>query len=514
MNITSFYFLCFYVAVLVLYYAVPKKRQWLVLLVGSIAFYLLGGNGWLLLYPMTASAVCFGGGYMLSKAADGRLKKAWLLFSLAGTLGVLIVLIYFNFGIYTYNGLVSLLGLLFRFQGRPLDALQFLIPLGVSFYTLSLLGYVLDIYYGIGRVSRNFGKFLLYGMFFPAMVSGPIMRYKEMEEELYRPHPLSYGQVTKGMQRMVWGFFKKLVIAERAALIVNTVYDDYGNYAGAYFWIGAVCFVIQLAADFSGYMDIVLGLAQTFDIKLPENFRTPFFSKSIAEYWRRWHMTLGSFMKDYVFYPLLRSGLFVRLGSYLRAKIGKKNGKRLTTFIAMFVLWFTVGIWHGGGWKYILGAGLFHWGFIVAGELAEPVFARWMGKKGWDPRHKVLEGLRILRTFLLVTLADVFFRADSVRAGFYIWKSMFTVWNPAVLFDGSLFGLGLDWIEFTVGAVSLAILIVVSVLREKGGSIRDRIAAKPLPVRWLIWYALLFYTILLGYYGPDYDAAEFIYQGF
>ncbi len=513
MNITSFYFLCFYAVVLILYYAVPKQLQWLVLLAGSIAFYLLGGSGWLILYPLATSAVCFVSGYRLSKAEDGRRKKAWLCFSLAGTLGVLVVLIYFNFGIYTYNGLVALFqGRLF--QGKPLDALQFLIPLGVSFYTLSLLGYVLDIYYGIGKVSTNFFKFTLYGMFFPAMISGPIMRFKEMEEELYRPHPLRYDQVTKGLQRMVWGFFKKLVIAERAALIVNTVYDDYSNYEGAYFWIAAVCFVIQLATDFSGYMDIVLGLAQTFGITLPENFRTPFLSKSIAEYWRRWHMTLGSFMKDYVFYPLLRSQLFVRIGNSLRSGLGKKNGKRLTTFLAMFILWFTVGIWHGGGWKYILGAGLFHWGFIVAGELVEPVFARWMKNKGRDPHHKVLDGLRVCRTFLLVTLADVFFRADSARIGFRIWKSMFSVWNPAVLVDGSLFTLGLDWIEFTVGAVSVVILILVSLLKEKGGGIRDRIAAKPLPVRWLIWYALLFYTILLGYYGPDYDAAEFIYQGF
>lgn len=508
MNITSFYFLCFYALLLILYYAVPQKLQWLVLLAGSIAFYLLGGSGWLILYPLTATAVCFSGGYMISKAEDSRKKRAWLLFSLAGTLGVLFVLIYVNFGIYTYNGFASL------FQGRTLDNLHFLIPLGVSFYTLSLLGYVLDIYYGIGRVSTNFFRFTLFGMFFPAMISGPIMRYGEMAEELYRPHPLRYVQVTKGLQRMVWGFFKKLVIAERAALIVNTVFTDYGNYEGAYFWVASVCFVIQLTADFSGYVDIVLGLAQTFDITLPENFRTPFFSKSIAEYWRRWHMTLGGFMKDYVFYPLLRSRPFIGLGNLLRTKIGKKKGKQLTTFCAMFILWFAVGIWHGGGWKYILGAGLFHWCFIVTGELIEPVFARRMKKRGWNPHHKVLDALRVFRTFMLVTLADVFFRADSMRVGFHIWKSMFTVWNPSVLFDGSLFTLGLDWIEFTVGAVSLAILIFISVLKEKGGGIRDRIAAKPLPVRWLLWYALLFYIILLGYYGPEYDAAEFIYQGF
>lgn len=507
-GITSFYFLCFYGAVLFLYYTMPKKFQWHILLGASIAYYLLAGNGWLLLYPVATAVVCYLGGHMISVTEHSGKKKAALFFSLLGTVGILFVLKYVNFGIYTYNGIASLV------QGKQADILQFLLPLGISFYTLSLLGYVVDLYYGIGKVSRNFFQFLLYGIFFPLTISGPILRYSQTIDELCKPHSFQYGQVTKGMQRMVWGFFKKLVIAERAAMIVNTVYNDYTAYRGSYFWIASVCFVIQLYTDFSGCMDIVLGLAQTFDIRLPENFQTPFFSKSIGEYWRRWHMTLGHFMKEYVFYPLLKSGLFVRLGQYLRGRLGKKRGKQITTFCAMFLLWFTVGIWHGGEWKYVLSSGLFHWFYIVLGEVVGPVFAGWMQKRGWNPRHGILEGLRILRTFGLVTLADVFFRAESVGVGIQIWKSMFTVWNPMVLFSGTLFTMGLDWVEFIILIVSLLILLMVSVWQEKKGNVREQIAAWKLPIRWAIWYGLLFYTILLGYYGPGYSAAEFIYQGF
>ena len=219
-------------------------------------------------------------------------------------------------------------------------------------------------------------------------------------------------------------------------------------------------------------------------------------------------------MKDYLFYPLLRSQAFTRLGKNLREKAGKKRGKQLTTFIAMFILWFSVGIWHGGEWKYVIGSGLLHWSYIVLGELAEPIFDELWKKAGINPQNRIFNGFRVARTFLLVTFGLVFFRAESVAAALQILKSMLTVWNPMVLFSGTLFTIGLDWVEFTIAIVSLMIFITISVLQERVGNVRDWIAVRKLPIRWIIWYALLFYTILLGYYGPGYSAAEFIYQGF
>ena len=513
MAITSFYFLCFYAVLLLLYYILPGKLQWMVLLGGSVAYYILSGQGLLLLYPLVTGGICFIAGRLIEKAQkekeiDDKKRKLGLLLALAGALGPLAVLKYTNFFVGTYNGLAGMFG------GGGIGLLEFLVPLGISYYTFTMLGYVIDIYYGIGKSASGFGRFLLYGTYFPTLVSGPISSFGEVGEQFSQVHKFEYDRVTGGMQRMLWGFFKKLVISERLALVVNTVFNDYGNYSGFYYWIAAVFFVLQLYTDFSGCMDIVLGLSQTFGLTLPENFRTPFFSKSVAEFWRRWHITLGNWMKNYVFYPLLRTSAFTKLGKSLRNKLGKKTGKQITTFSAMFVLWFTVGIWHGPDWKYVLGSGLIHWLYIVLGEACDPFNKKIRAKLHITEKNRFWNIFRMVRTFFLITIAFVFFRAESVGCGFTMLKSMFTTWNPGIFVDGGIFALGLDWIEFTIAMVSLLMLWGVSLLQDKGIKIRESISKKKLPIRWIIWYALLFYVILLGYYGPGYSAAEFIYQGF
>ncbi len=312
---------------------------------------------------------------------------------------------------------------------------------------------------------------------------------------------------------MVWGFFKKLVISERLGVLVNTVYGSYESYNGAYIWVATACYAFQLYTDFSGCMDIVLGLSESLGIMLPENFQTPFFSKSVAEYWRRWHITLGIWMKDYVFYPLLRSKLFTNLNKSFKNKFGKKRGKQYATFAAMFVLWLTVGIWHGGDWKFVIGSGLLHWFYIVMEELLSPPCARMMERLSIGQEGRFVACVRILRTFFLVCIGDLFFRAATVGDAFCMLGEAVHVWNPHILWDGSLLRLGLDGIEMAVTALSLLLLWTVSFAGRRG-PVRDRIAKKPLPVRWILWYALLFAVILLGYYGPGYSAAEFIYQGF
>ena len=479
MSITSFYFLVFYALVLLFYYIVPKRGQWGILLLASILYYLFSDNGFLIFYPLAAVLVCHWGVRRMVRVREraeaagtdpGRQCRLALAVVIVANVGALFLLKYINFGINTVNGAASLFG-----KGELLHGLDWLVPLGISYYSLTLIGYVTDVYFGIAKPLKNPGKLALYGMFFPCMLSGPILRFREDGDQLYEPHPFDYVQVTRGIQRMLWGFFKVLVISER--------------------------------------MGISLGIAQTFGLKLPENFERPFFSRTISEYWRRWHITLGVWMKEYVFYPILRSGLFTRLGKRLRSRFGKKRGKQLTTFAGMFLLWFAVGVWHGGDWKYVIGSGLLHWAYIVCGELLEPVYAKGMARLGIDPKAGWVDRLRVLRTFFLVNIGFVFFRADSVQTACAMLKSAVSVFNPSILIDGSVFGLGLDWIEFTIAVVSLLMLLAVSLLQEKG-PVRERIGKKRLPVRWAIWYALLFYVILLGNYGPDYSAAEFIYQGF
>lgn len=511
MGITSFYFLCFFAVMLVLYYSIPWKFQWGFLLLCSVTYCLLAGQGALLLYPIFTVAACDTGTRLLSRtpAQEEKKRRGILLVTILVNIGILFALKYVNFFINTVNGTAHLFGV----SENPLSGVDFLVPLGISFYTFSLLGYVIDVYYGLAEHQKNGLKLALYGMYFPNLISGPILKYREHAEQFFTPHAFDYRQVTRGLQRMIWGFFKKLVIAERLGVLVNMVYGSYETFSGIYIWVATAAYAFQLYTDFSGCMDIVLGMSESLGILLPENFQTPFFSKSVAEYWRRWHITLGVWMKDYVFYPLLRSKLFTDINRKCKEKYGKKRGKRLATFAAMFVLWFTVGVWHGGDWKFVIGSGLLHWCYIVLEELLAPGFARLLTKLHLPAEGRLVTGFRILRTFFLVCVGDLFFRAASVGDAFSMLAGAVRHFNPEILWNGSLLLLGLDGIEFMVTALSLLLLWVVSLLQRKG-SVRDLIADKPLPLRWFVWYVLLFAVILFGCYGPGYSATEFIYQGF
>ena len=507
MEITSFYFLCFFAALLALYYLVPKKGQWVLLLAASLVYYWFAGSGWLILYPAAATAVTFASTAAMERAEKaGRqgLRTAAVLADVLFLIGVLALLKYLKFGTQQADGTVRALA----------------VPLGLSYYTFTLAGYAIDVYNGIAERQRNPAKLLLFGMFFPTMVSGPIQTYRETGAELFRPHRLDYRTVTRGLQRMVWGFFKKLVISERAAVLANTIFQGYGQYPGAYIWFGAVMFTMQLYTDFSGCMDIVIGAAEALGIRLPENFTQPFFSKTISEYWRRWHITLGVWMRNYVFYPLLRTKGMMQLSRTLRKKWGKKAGKEITTILAMFVLWTAVGLWHGGDIKYVIGSGLLHWFYIVAGELTLPFW-----KKVLPALHIRMEGkgadfFRIARTFFLVNIGNVFFNAASAEDACAMLRLGVSRWNPQVLVNGSLLSLGLDWEDMVILAFSVLVLFLVdllSVLPDRRGNVmcvRDRIAERKLPVRWLIWLCLLFFVIIFGEYGPGYSSAAFIYQGF
>ncbi len=511
MAITSFYFLCFFSLLLILYYTIPHKFQWGFLLVCSAAYCLLAGQGALILYPFVSVSACHTGTRLLAKTPmeEEKKRRGILVMTILVNIGILFALKYVNFLINTVDGIVCLFG----GPDNLIPGVDFLVPLGVSFYTFSLLGYVIDVYYGLAEHQGNTLKLALYGLYFPNLISGPILKYREHAEQFFAPHAFDYRQVTRGLQRMAWGFFKKLVISERLGVLVNTVYGAYESYSGFYIWAATVCYAFQLYTDFSGCMDIVLGLSESLGIMLPENFQTPFFAKSVAEYWRRWHITLGVWMKDYVFYPLLRSKLFTNLNKSFKEKFGKKRGKQYATFAAMFVLWLTVGVWHGGDWKFVIGSGLLHWFYIVMEELLAPPCARMMERLHIHAEGRFVAGVRMLRTFFLVCIGDLFFRAASVGAAFAMLHGAVSVWNPQILWDGSLLELGLDSVELAVMLLSLLLLWAVS-LGGRRIPVRDRIAKKPLPVRWAIWYALLFAVILLGYYGPGYSAAEFIYQGF
>lgn len=512
MSVTSFNFLCFFALVLVIYYLVPVftkgRGQWLVLLAGSVAFYLLSDNGLLILYPLVSAFITWGLLAVLAGIPEEAVAKRRVVLGceLLALLGVLVALKYLK--LTGGSGILT--------------------PLGLSFYTFILLGYFIEVYNGIGTRQKSFLRTALYGLYFPVMISGPIFQTRESGDQFFEHHPLDYKNVTFGLQRMIWGFFKELVISERLAVVVNTIYNNDTQYQGAYIWLGTVGFAFQLYTNFSGCMDIVIGISECFGIILPENFRTPFLAKSISEYWRRWHATLGTWMKDNVFYPLLRTKMIMNLGKFLKGKIGKKKGKQYTTYVAMFILWLSVGLWHGGEMKYVIGSGLLHWFYIVFGEITLP-FWTWLlaGKLKINLKSRGADAFRVVRTFFLVCIGDLFFRSDNVPHAMRMLKESVTVFNPGIFVDGSLMELGLDIYGWGILILSLALLIVVSAFQYRkeieGGTaaasgptdyVRSWLSERPLALRWILLIGFLFVVILLAEYGPGYSAAEFIYKDF
>ena len=514
MELTSFYFLCFYAAVLILYYIVPVifkgRGQWVVLLAASVSYYYMAEGGKLLLYPFFASFVTWTLVMVLTKLDKKQIaaRRSVLILELFILLGILVGLKYIRF-VYA-------------------DTISLAVPLGLSFYTFMLLGYFIDVYNGICEPQTNLLKTCLYGMYFPLMTSGPIVKLREGGKQFFERHELEYNNITFGMQRMLWGFFKELVISQRLGKVVDTVYAQDSGYAGIYVWFATACFAFQLYTNFSGCMDIVIGLSETFGLVMPENFRTPFLAKNISEYWRRWHATLGIWMKDNLFYPLLRTKFFMNQAKKFKKKFGKKLGKQLNTWLAMLILWTAVGLWHGGDLKYVIGSGILHWSYIVIGEATLPFFTWLFGEKlHINMEGKAADVFRVVRTFFLVNLGFVFFRASSTGHAIKLLVAGVSTFNITELFNGHIFDLGLDFVEMTVAFVSIVVLIVVSVLQYKMDqkaetdknyvgprNVRQLIASKHLILRWAIWFALIMYVILLGEYGPGYSAAEFIYEGF
>ncbi len=505
-TVTSFYFLLFLLCVLALYYLMPLKIRWIVFPLSGVAYYLLTGSGLLIIYPVATSVIAFFGARFIEK--NDRNKKAILIVTVLMILSPLILLKYVNFLINTANIFVH------DPSGNALiPNLSWAVPLGVSFYTFSALSSVIDVYNGSAKAPGNFLTFFSYPAFFPAILSGPILRYRFDHDQFKTGYRLNYHDLTFGAQRMLWGFFKTFVISERAKKVADCVYEIQGAVGGIYAVAGIICYAIELYTNFSGCMDIVIGMSQMFGIKLPENFNTPFFAKNIQEFWRRWHITLGIWMKEYVFYPVLRTRIFTGLNDRCKKRFGSKKGKQYATIPALFILWLTVGIWHGGDWKYVIGSGLLHWFYIVSGQLLTPFTDRVLNAAKIKKDAGWLEGLRIVRTFILVNIGFVFFRADSVSSAIDVFRGIFIIHTGSGEFMSSLAVLGMDRIEIIILLMSLVILTTVSILQQKG-SVREMIDQKKLPVRWAIWMALLFFTILAGFYGPGYSAAEFIYQGF
>lgn len=515
MTIVSLSFYALIIASLIVYYIFPKRYQWCILLVSSIVFFCFAGTPWTIIYPITATIVTWYGGIKIQKCNnEGKSAKLWLSVTLITDLGILAGLKYINFFLKNAEIIRNVFS-----HSQVSWSTDWIAALGVSFYTLQIVGYILDCYWGISAAQTNVFKFALYTMFFPQMVSGPISRYNQLSQELYAEHKFDFENIRSGIIRIIIGTLKKIVLAENISQILPYFFDAKYGRTGPVAFIGMVLYIIQIYADFAGCMDIVIGTAKCFDINMVENFNSPFSSRSIQEFWQRWHITLGLWLRDYIMYPLLRSKAWLKLTKSCKRKLGKKAAKKIPTHLAMLVLWFCMGLWHGGWWNFIL-EGIWFWAIIVIGEWCSPLFKKVTNKFNTESKIWIL--FQQARTALIYGIGAIMFKSGSVKDSIIVLRNIFSpLWIkniPAImssvnaLFDAYGEVKLLGYIAIIV--FSFIFLIYINHLENRKGGIANCLKGKPILFQVMCILVIIYFILIFGVYGPGYDATDFIYGGF
>ena len=476
MDFLSLTFAVFFIISVICYYTVPKKMRWSVLLLSSLIFY-VWSVPYLIIYLLFSAATTF----VYGKWAENHKEhgKAVLALVIAANLAVLLFVKFYPLAEVRLN----------------FPALNLLMPMGISFYTLQVIAYCVDVYKGKTEVQSNFFKYLLFVSFFPQILQGPIPRYNQLKEQLFEGHAFDYRTVKFGFQLILWGIFLKMVIADRAAIFVNEVFPNFHLYEGSMLAVAAVLYSIQLYADFLGCVCIAMGAAQVYGIKLQTNFERPYLAVSIKDFWRRWHISLSSWLRDYVYIPL---------GGNRKGKVRRYMNLMLTFLVS--------GIWHGSGLQYIFW-GLMQGGYQVAGELLTPI------------RNAVKNILKIKEesvfyilwqrgcTFVLITISWVVFRAANLRAGLSMLKRIATDFTPWIFFDGTLYTCGIEARQFLMLVVCIIFVMVIEHMQETK-NIRELLEQQHIIVRWGIYLGAVALVAVLGVYGPGYNATQFLYGQF
>lgn len=530
MLFTSYTFIGFIALLFMVYYLIPKKYQWVLLLLASYIFYSFAGVKYLLYIFFTSLST-----YLISnkvsrlylqqtdylqnhkgelsrpekkayKAGIKKIQWRWLLLCLFLNIGILAVIKYTNFTINNINYISTALG-----KGQLLSFWNIALPMGISFYTFQTMGYMIDVYRGKYPAEKNFFRLALFVSFFPQLVQGPISRFDDLSKTLFEAHDFDKENILFGLQRILWGFFKKLVIADRLLVAVTTIIGDSSTYQGVFVFIGMLLYAFELYADFTGGIDITIGIAQVLGVKVKENFMRPYFAKSTKEYWRRWHITMGTWFKDYVYYPLAISPTMLKFSKFSKNKFGSGIGKRLPVYVATLATWYITGLWHGANWNFIVW-GLMNAVVILISQEFEPLYDR------FHKKFKV-KGLftfrlfQVIRTVLLMSSIRLFDCYRDVPQTFKMFGTMFTNFNIKQAFNGSMLELGLSMADYVIVLVGLLLMLGVS-LSQRSGSVRKKIAKQPAAIRYLSYYALFISTIVFGAYGIGYEASQFIYNQF
>lgn len=530
MLFTSYEFIGFAAILFLLYYLLPKKAQQPLLLLASIVFYLTAGPKMILFLAVTIVTI-WAGALWIDKAGEEASAKAKALPRIADRAEkkaikkagekkkarILALTVLINVGILAvlkYSGLfVSGFHAAFHlFSEDTVSAFtRIAVPMGISFYTLQSVGYLVDVKRGTVKAQKNPLKLALFISFFPVIVQGPISNYKFLSETLYKPHDFDPKTVRYGLQRMLWGYFKKLVVADRLSAGVLTLVGDPGRYRGAYAFFLIFLYTAQLYADFTGGIDITIGTAEVLGIRLQENFVRPYFSTSLKEYWRRWHITMCDWFRTYVFYPVSISGWMGKVKKFCTAHIGKGAGKKIPVYLSSFIVWALTGLWHGASMNFFVW-GLLNWFILMVSEECEPLYSRFHEKHP-GASGRGYQVFQMIRTFLLISVLNLFDCFTNVGDTLGLIGSVFVTPNYRALVDGSLLTIGLSGADYIVALCGIGIMFAVSCLSVKE-SVRDRMAKKSFAFQATVWSALFIAVIIFGSYGVGYDASQFIYNRF
>lgn len=519
MSVHHVRFLLFVLVTVFAYYAIPRKHRWCVLLGASGVFYFSSGLRGALYLGATVAVTYFaallldyvGGLKPFGDTPEERKqRKAHLKRLKNGILALALILNFLTLGVLKYSAFFA--ANINGIAGHSLLPIpSFLLPLGISFYIFQTAGYLIDIHRGKYHAQRNFLKYALFVCYFPQLVQGPINRYDSLADSLYGGSDFDWANIQRGMLRMMLGILKKAMIADALAPAVSAIYEGYESYPGAVSFLGAALYCLQLYCDFSGGVDLLLGASTLFGIRMAENFSQPYFAVSLADFWRRWHISLGEWMKDYLFYPLAFSPFFTKLTKKARGILPGELVKRITPCLCTFIVFLAVGIWQGPGWANIA-YGLWNGFWMSLGLLWVPISAKWKDRLPKNKGFLVVWG--ILRTNFLVIVGRYFSNAANGSLGNALGMLRHTVVSPGFsAVTPSLFGeLGLGVGVVIQVIIALGVLFCISFMKERGWDLFDRFCRLRTAVQFLLILAGLL-VIVLGVYGNEaYTPIAYVYE--
>lgn len=494
MLFNSLEFLIFFPIVAILYYLIPAKYRYIWLLVSSYYFYMC----WNVLYSLIllgATIVTYCCGLLLQKFSDvdasDRKKKMVLAVSCVLNLSVLFVFKYSDFIIENMQRVLNRVNI-----NVSIPRVSLLLPVGISFYLFQAIGYTIDVYRKTIRAERNFLKYALFVSFFPQLVAGPIERSSNLLPQFEEVHEFDLQKIKDNLVLMGWGLFMKIVIADRIAILVDTVYGNLYVYGGWYIIIATILFAFQIYCDFAGYTTIAIGAAGVMGFRLMDNFKSPYCAVTVKDFWGRWHISLTGWFRDYLYIPL---------GGNRKGKIRK--------YLNQIIVFLVSGLWHGAMWSYVVWGGI-NGLYLVLGDIFAPIRAKIREKLKYDNSTWGDRAFQVVITFIMVDFSWIFFRARGTKEAMLAIRSIFEVKNVGILFDGSLYSLGLDIRNFWFMIVSLVLLFAVDELHYYGFSFREWLKKQNLWFRWICYLSLIGMIVVFGIWGAGYDSTAFIYFQF